>query len=172
MPAGGQMGQPVHVLQQGVMQPQSQGIPNDGGHNMPVGMVDQTRPIATKSVYGHLKFLNLFWLRLTFASTYSYGPQGTTHMQSVPMYPIGGPGKFNNFPSNILSHFDLFLIFSQLHSYYLPYISGQMRRRNGIVNLFLIQLNIYFHSRFTPDTSWCLITLNCFVVAFVWDFVC
>ncbi|VDL17932.1 unnamed protein product [Hymenolepis diminuta] len=69
MPAGGQMGQPVHVLQQGVMQSQSQGIPNDGGHNMSVGMVDQTRPIGT-----------------------NYGPQGTTHMQSVPMYPIGGPG--------------------------------------------------------------------------------
>ncbi|KAM7536165.1 hypothetical protein Aperf_G00000097654 [Anoplocephala perfoliata] len=71
MPTGGQMSQQVHVLPQGVMQsqPQPNCMPTDGGHNIQVGMVEQPRPIVT-----------------------SYGPQGPTHMSSVPVFPMGGPG--------------------------------------------------------------------------------
>ncbi|EUB63393.1 Ras guanine nucleotide exchange factor [Echinococcus granulosus] len=54
MPAGGQMPQQVHVISQGMLQPQSQAqtayMTTDAGHGMQVGMIDQQRSMVTRRV--------------------------------------------------------------------------------------------------------------------------
>nr|CDS20165.1 ras guanine nucleotide exchange factor [Echinococcus granulosus] len=73
MPAGGQMPQQVHVISQGMLQPQSQAqtayMTTDAGHGMQVGMIDQQRSMVT-----------------------SYGQQGNAHLPTMPIFQMGAPG--------------------------------------------------------------------------------
>ncbi|KAL5109309.1 hypothetical protein TcWFU_008187 [Taenia crassiceps] len=74
MPAGGQIPQQVHVISQGMLQPQPQSqttyMTTDTSHGMQVGMIDQQRPMVT-----------------------SYGQQGNAHLPTMPIFQMGAPGQ-------------------------------------------------------------------------------
>ncbi|VDM34393.1 unnamed protein product [Hydatigera taeniaeformis] len=91
MSAGGQMPQQVHVIPQGVLQPQPQSqttyMTTDASHGMQVGMIDQQRPMEELGVWE----IQTSYIQISY-QRYSYGQQGNAHLPTMPIFQMGAPG--------------------------------------------------------------------------------